>query len=150
MALSPSLDTCGWFTRDVPTFARVADVLLGEDAQPLPEQVRLLAPTDLWALPTPAALKAYKPARLQVEAALGKARATKVVLDDLDAMYWNFRYIQGFESWQVDGAFIRRFAPPLGPGVAQRFAWSEQVSDAQAATSPLSGAPDADRPQRQA
>jgi amidase len=131
--LAPSQDTCGWFTRDVPTFARVADVLLGEDTTPLPEAVRLLAPTDLWALPTAAALKAYKPARAQVEAALGKARAAKVVLDDLDAMYWNFRYIQGFESWQVDGAFIRRFAPPLGPGVSQRFAWAREVSDQQVA-----------------
>jgi amidase len=131
--LAPSQDTCGWFTRDVPTFARVADVLLGEDATPLPDVVRLLAPTDLWALPTPAALKAYKPARQQVEAVLGKARTAKVVLDDLDAMYWNFRYIQGFESWKVDGAFIRRFAPPLGPGVSQRFAWASDVSDTQVA-----------------
>lgn len=131
--LAPSQDTCGWFTRDVPTFARVADVLLGEDANPLPESVRLLAPTDLWALPTAAALKACKPARQQVEAALGKARATRVVMDSLDAMYWNFRYIQGFEAWKVDGAFIRRFAPPLGPGVAQRLAWSSDVTDAQVA-----------------
>ena len=35
MDLAPSLDTCGWFTRDVPTFARVAEVLLGADPAPL-------------------------------------------------------------------------------------------------------------------
>ncbi len=29
--LSPSFDTCGWFTRDLHSFARVAEVLLGED-----------------------------------------------------------------------------------------------------------------------
>lgn len=131
--LSPSLDTCGWFTRDVPTFARVADVLLGADVLPLPDAVRLLAPTDLWDLPTAAALKALKPARQRVEAALGKARPTRVVLDDLDAMYWHFRHIQGHEAWQVDGGFIQRFAPPLGTGVAQRFAWSRGVTDAQVA-----------------
>lgn len=133
--LSPSLDTCGWFARDVPTFARVADVLLGQDAAPLPERVRLLAPTDLWAQATTAAVKALTPARRLVEAALGKARPTPVVLDSLDDMYWHIRHIQGIEAWQVDGDFIRRFAPPLGPGVAQRFAWSEQVSDAQASAS---------------
>lgn len=133
--LSPSLDTCGWFARDVPTFARVADVLLGEDAQPLPDGVRLLAPTDLWAQATTAATKALAPARRQIEAVLGKARPTRVVLDGIDDMYWHIRHIQGIEAWQVDGAFIRRFAPPLGPGVAQRFAWSEQVSDAHAAAS---------------
>ena len=131
--LAPSLDTCGWFTRDVPTFARVANVLLGDDAQPLPKNVRLLAPADLWALATPEARKALAPARSQIEAVLGKAGKAQVVLESLDAMYWHFRHIQGHESWQVDGDFIRRFAPPLGPGVAQRFEWSSKVTDAQAA-----------------
>jgi amidase len=46
-------------------------------------------------------------------------------------MYWSFRYLQGREAWQVDGPFIERFAPPLGPGVAERFAWARQVTDAQ-------------------
>jgi len=131
--LAPSLDTCGWFARDVPTFARVADVLLGEDAHPLPEQVRLLAPADLWALATPPAKKALAPARQQVEAVLGPAGRAQVVLEDLDAMFWHFRHIQGFEAWQVDGGFIRRFAPPLGTGVAERFAWSAGVTDSQVA-----------------
>ncbi|MDO8902988.1 amidase [Hydrogenophaga sp.] len=131
--LSPSLDTCGWFTRDVPTFARVADVLLGEDERPLHETVRVMAPADLWALATTEAKKALAPARARIEAVLGKAGRAQVVLDDLDAMYWNFRYIQGHEAWQTDGSFIRRFSPPLGPGVAQRFAWSADVTDAQAA-----------------
>lgn len=132
--LSPSLDTCGWFARDVATFARVADVLLGADARPLPQAVRLLSPADLWPLATPAAADALLPARSSVEDVLGPARPVKVVLDGLDAMYWQFRYLQGYEAWQTDGAFIRRFAPPLGPGVAQRFAWCAEVTDAQAAT----------------
>jgi len=131
--LAPSLDTCGWFARDVPTFARVADVLLGPDTAPSPAGVRLLAPTDLWSLATPAAAKALAPARRAIEAVLGKARPTTVVLDGIDDMYWHFRHLQGAEAWQVDGGFIRRFAPPLGPGVAERFAWSAQVSEAQAA-----------------
>jgi amidase len=33
----------------------------------------------------------------------------------------------------TDGPLIERFAPPLGPGVAERFAWSKQVTDAQVA-----------------
>jgi amidase len=135
--LSPSLDTCGWFTRDVSTFARVADVLLGADANPLPDQVRLLVPNDLWALATPEAAEALAPARQQMEAAFGPAGHATVVLEDLDAMYWHFRHIQGFEAWQVDGAFIRRFAPPLGPGVAERFGWSAGVTDTQVAAGRL-------------
>ena len=49
-------------------------------------------------------------------------------------MYWNFRYLQGRESWLTDGPMIERFAPPLGPGVAERFAWSRDVTDAQVNT----------------
>jgi len=135
LALAPSLDTCGWFARDMPTFARVAAVLLGEDAHPISKNLRLLTPTDLWDQATTAATRALIPARRRIEAALGKARSTRVVLDSLDDMYWHIRHIQGIEAWQVDGDFIRRFAPPLGPGVSQRFAWSERVSDSQAAAS---------------
>ena len=129
--LSPSLDTCGWFTRDVPTFARVAQVLLGEDAQPLPERVRLLAPEDLWEQVAPEARATLAAARARVEAALGAAHPVQANLDGFDAMYWHFRHIQGREAWTTDGGFIRRHAPPLGPGVAERFAWSSQVSDEQ-------------------
>ena len=39
--LLPSFDTCGWFAREVGTFAFVAEVLLGDDATPLPQTVRL-------------------------------------------------------------------------------------------------------------
>jgi amidase len=48
-------------------------------------------------------------------------------------MYWNFRYIQSREAWMTDGPLITRYAPPLGPGVAERFAWSRAVTDAQVA-----------------
>jgi amidase len=131
--LSPSLDTCGWFARDVPTFARVADVLLGTDPGPLPERVRVLAPTDLWAVALPAAVDALQPARSRVEDVLGGSQPVAAVLQDLDTMYWQFRHLQGHEAWQTDGAFIRRFAPPLGPGVAERFAWCAGITDAQVA-----------------
>jgi amidase len=133
MALSPSLDTCGWFARDVPTFARVADVLLGQDAQPLPDHIRLLAPSDMWALATPGALKALKPVRQKIEQCLGKAKPVRVMNTDLDTMYWHFRAIQGREAWDVHGGFLQRFQPVLGAAVAQRFDWSSQVTDEQVA-----------------
>lgn len=129
--LSPSLDTCGWFSRDVHTFARVAEVLLGSDSQPLPEQPRLLWPQDVWALLEPAVSDALADATARVQHVLGIARPTHVVLESFDAMYWNFRYLQGREAWLTDGPMIERHAPSLGPGVADRFAWSRGVSDAQ-------------------
>jgi len=131
--LAPSFDTCGWFTRDVPTFARVADVLLGADPAPLPERIRLLAPTDLWGLVAPEVLEAQRGPRDRVESVLGGAAPVEVVLDGFDSMYWSFRYLQGREAWHSDGALIERFRPPLGPGVKDRFAWAREVSDMQVA-----------------
>jgi len=132
--LAPSFDTCGWFARDVATFARVADVLLGADPAPLPDRVRLLAPTDLWGLLTPEVLEAQRGPRDRVEAAVGRTAPVEVVLDGFDAMYWSFRYLQGREAWRTDGALLDRFKPPLGPGVKDRFAWARDVSDAQVAS----------------
>jgi amidase len=100
----------------------------------LPESVRLLVPNDIWGLAAPAAVKALKPVRGQIEECLGKARTLNVVLDDFDSMFWHFRAIQGREAWDVDGAFIRRFAPVLGPGVAERFQWASELSDATVAS----------------
>jgi amidase len=132
--LAPSFDTCGFFGRDARTFARVADVLLGTDATPLPAQVRLLRPADVWNLLAPEVADALAPALARIETVAGKAQRCKTVLDSFDTMYWAFRYLQGREAWTVDGPFIERFAPPLGPGVAERFAWSKQVTDAQVDT----------------
>ena len=131
--LSPSFDTCGWFARDVSTFARVADVLLGADAAPLPQAVRLLLPTEVWALLDADVQAALAGARTRVESVLGAAQPVQVVLTSFEAMYWHFRHIQGREAWVTDGPLIERFAPPLGPGVAQRFAWSKAVTDEQVA-----------------
>lgn len=133
--LAPSLDTCGWFARDAQTFSRVADVLLGDDVAPLPPQVRLLSPTDVWALLDPAVVGALQGATQQVTdlILMGSLQPVHAVLESFDTMYWNFRYVQGREAWMTDGPLIERYAPPLGPGVAERFAWSRAVTDEQVA-----------------
>lgn len=131
LALCHSYDTCGWFARDATTFARVGDVLLGADPAPLPTRPRLLSPTDIWSLIAADVLPAWDGARAQVQAVYGEAAPTSVALDSFEAMYWSFRYLQGREAWMTDGAFIERYAPVLGPGVKERFAWSKEVTDAQ-------------------
>ncbi|MFT4269350.1 MAG: amidase, partial [Xenophilus sp.] len=133
LALSPSLDTCGWFARDTHTFARVADVLLGPDTAPLPHAPRLLKPADVWALAVPEAAQALASALARVEEAFGRAAPAEAALDSFEAMYGSFRCVQGREAWMTDGALIERFAPPLGPGVKERFAWSRALTDAQVA-----------------
>ncbi len=130
--LSPSLDTCGYFARDVETFARVSTVLLGEDLAALPTHIRLLQPLDIWGMLDEEVTMAQAGPLARVEAALGKADATQVILDDdPDTAYWRFRHIQGHEAWTVNGPMIERYCPPLGPGIAERFAWSKTVTDEQ-------------------
>lgn len=131
LALCHSYDTCGWFARDATTFARVGDVLLGADPAPLPARPRLLSPTDVWGLIAADVRPAWDGARAQVQAVYGEAAPTSIALDSFEAMYWSFRYLQGREAWMTDGAFIERYAPVLGPGVKERFAWSRDVTDAQ-------------------
>ncbi|MDI9857001.1 amidase [Comamonas sp. 17RB] len=131
LALCHSLDTCGWFARDAHSFARVADVLLDADTAPLPAAPRLLSPTDVWGLIAPAVRPAWDGALQQIARTFGPSADTGVVLESFDAMYWAFRYVQGREAWMTDGAFIERYAPVLGPGVKERFAWSKEVTDAQ-------------------
>jgi amidase len=129
--LAPSLDTCGYFTREPETFARVGAVLLGEDASPLPERPRLLMATDTFALLAPEARDALAPAIRRIEARLGPSSAVEAAPGGFEALYWAFRYVQGREAWTVDGPMIERFQPPLGPGVGDRFAFSKAVTDAQ-------------------
>ena len=67
-----------------------------------------------------------------LQSVLGAARDVRVAADpDADALFWAFRHLQGHEAWLSEGPFIERYSPPLGPGVAERFAWSREVSDEQ-------------------
>lgn len=131
MPLSDSLDTCGFFAREIGTFARVADVLLGTDADALPDTPRLLLAEDLFAVATPAARDAVLPVVARIEAALGNANAVTAADRPIDDLYWAFRYVQGWEAWRSDGDMIERFGLQLGSDVAARFAFSKAVTAGQ-------------------
>ncbi len=62
---SPSFDTCGWFARDVETFARVGSVLLGVMADEAPFG-RLLIAEDAFAIAEPVVRVALAPAVAQI------------------------------------------------------------------------------------
>jgi amidase len=134
--LAPSFDTLGFFAREAEVFARVGAVVLGDDPPGMTVAVapQLLRPVDLWELIAPEVAAALAPAVKRIESLFGPTRAITVVVDGLDTMYWHFRRVQGFEAWQAHGDFIERYAPPLGPGVAERFAWSKTVTAAQWST----------------
>lgn len=131
--LAPSFDTCGYFTRDGATFVRVGEVLLSTDPRPLPQSPRLLLAQDAFGLLNKEVREALAPTLGQAEAVLGQPEPVTVAEEGFTALYWAMRYIQSREAWTVDGPMIERYRPPLGPGVADRFAFSKEVSDNQVA-----------------
>ena len=48
---------------------------------------------------------------------------------NIDDIYWAFRHMHAREAWETHGPFIERYNPPLGPGVAERFAFGKDVTD---------------------
>ncbi len=127
--LAASLDTPGWFARDAKTFERVADVLLGEDKASLPGAARLLVARDLFGLADREAARALEGALKRIELRFGSVDDVKDAVPGVDDLYWAFRHIQGREAWEAHGAFIEHYNPPLGPGVAERFAFGREVTD---------------------
>lgn len=131
LPLAESLDTCGFFARDVATFARVADVLLGADAASLATAPRLLLAEDVLALTHPVAAGAFATAFARVQQALGPAAAIRAADRPFDDLYWAFRYVQGWEAWRSDGELIETYGLRMGPDVAARFAFSRDVTPGQ-------------------
>ncbi len=131
LELAPSLDTCGYFARDMETFARVSAVLLGDDPLPISTKIQLLKPLDMWGMLGEDVVAAHADSLVRIEAVLGKATPTQVFMDEPEHLTMCFRHLMGYEAWKVYGPFIERFHPPLGPGIAQRFAMSKAVTGEQ-------------------
>jgi amidase len=130
--LADSFDTAGFFTRDGAAFARVAEATLGRDRNPLPEKPRMMLAEDMFAQAVPGAAAILMDVARRVGQRMGEAEPVKLTRD-LDQLYWAFRWLQGREAWEADGEMIARFNPPLGPGVAERFAFAREVTDEQVA-----------------
>lgn len=133
LALAPSFDVPGIFARDGETFARAGAVFLGEDLAPLSEMPRLLLAADAFTMVDMEVRGALAPVVEAIEEDFGEATLVEAASEGFEALYWAFRRIQGREAWLADGPFIERFQPPLGPGVAERFAFAREVTDAQVA-----------------
>lgn len=129
MPLAPSFDCFGWFARDVALYARVGEVLLGNDEsdQPLDRLIGLSALDQC--LLGDVEHEAYSEAVRGVTKTLGMGRHYEALELSLDAAYWTFRRTQGYEAWQSLGPWIESRHPHLGPGVRERFDFGRSVSD---------------------
>lgn len=121
MPLAPSLDTFGWFARDMATYDKVGAVLLGDD----PHNHELQRPLALDALDGlvlgPREANEYRAMVRAVASVLGAPRTVAPLSHSTDDLYWCFRKLQGYEAWQNHGAWIAGGDRMLGPGVKERF-----------------------------
>lgn len=133
MPLAPSYDTVGWFAREIGTYARVADVLLGEDTRALPDgQPAFL--NDVFDLMIDDATKASFVPMLEKAAAVMGAfepitiAAPGIAPQGLDDWLLVFRTTQADEIWEMHGKWIETRNPQFGPGVRDRFDWARRVN----------------------
>lgn len=131
MDLAPDFDTCGWFARDIDTFVKVGDVLLGDDSNALTDTPEILLATDVLNLLSNKVQTAFMQAVQRLSPALGNVQAVDVVDRPFDTLYWAFRHIQGYQAWQCHGHRITKYDLQLGPGVKERFAWSSTINKEQ-------------------
>ena len=128
MPLSPTFDTCGWFARDIGVFSRVGDLLLGDDSAILPQNPRTMVAADVLALLEPRVQAVFSDMLDRFSGVIGTPQPVKTASPSFEALFWAFRTIQGYQAWQSHGENIRRHDFHLGPGVADRFAWSATIT----------------------
>lgn len=129
MPLAAGFDTVGWFTRDIDTYARVGDVMLGEDVEG-PPLARMIVGADSFALMEGDAERAaLAPGVARVRAVLADDGEVTVMPDGLGKLNTMYRTLQGFEAWRAHGPWITERKPELNPAVAARFAAASKVTE---------------------
>lgn len=132
MPLAPSLDTFGWFARDMATYEKVGTVLLDDDRQ-RHDLARALALDALDGLLLgPQQADEYRAMVRTVASVLGAPRNVAPLSHSTDDLYWCFRKLQGYEAWQNHGGWISQGDRTLGPGVKERFEHGATIDPATA------------------
>ena len=134
MPLAPSFDTIGWFARDAALLRRAGEVLFGESAGDAPAPGPLLIAEDAFDLAEPAAEELLGPQIGRLVTRLGRVEPVTVGEPGggLGAWMTRFRALQAREIWATHGAWIAETKPRFGPEIAERFAWVQTISDADA------------------
>jgi amidase len=129
MPLAPSLDTFGWFARDISLYGRVGGILLGEDGHKgqLRRATRIEILDNLVLGPEEEA--AYAGMAERLSAFFGQVSVSTSFAQEIDDLYWTFRKVQGFEAWQCHGDWISAKDRHLGPGVKERFEFGSTIDE---------------------
>ncbi len=126
MPLAPSLDTIGWFARDIDLYDRVGSILLGDDAREFRLTQLLYMPVLEQLLLGREETDAYRTMFSEVRPHFSTLKAASQPTLSIDELYLAFRHIQGAEARATHGGWISSGDRKLGPGVADRFAFGRE------------------------
>jgi amidase len=127
---APSSDTTGWFARDAPTFARVAEVLLGEPIPPaLP--TRLVVARDAFGLADEETAAALQPMVRRLTTLVRDVREDIMAPPGLTAWARAQRTLQPWEAWLTFREWIDRQNPRLQWSVARNLALGSAIPESE-------------------
>ncbi|MEJ5082852.1 MULTISPECIES: amidase [unclassified Ochrobactrum] len=129
MPLAPSLDTIGWFARDIDLYEKVGQVLLGDDERSFNFSQLLYMPLLEHLMLGQEETDTYRAMFAKVRPHFSSLKAASQTTLTIDELYLTFRQIQGWEAWNTHGAWISSGDRDLGPGVADRFAYGSEITN---------------------
>ena len=123
---APSSDTLGWFARDAGTFARVAEVMLGE---PVPRTLpqRLVLAVDAFGFADPDTALALQPLVQTLAKLIGETREDLLAPPGLSVWGRAQRTLQPWEAWQTFRPWLERDNPRLQFSVARGLALAASI-----------------------
>jgi len=127
---APSYDTIGWFTRDAATFARVAPVLLTDQASG-GRPTRLVVADDAFELAEPAVAEALKPLVDLVGTLVGSLSHERLSPTSLIEWSEHQQVLQSREAWESVRNWIEQVNPRFSFEVADRYILARSITDGQ-------------------
>jgi amidase len=123
------LATAGWLAADVRILELVGSVLLDRVA-PAPRPTRLIYAEDLFGALDPGVAEAMQVGVRRI-ASVGPGELSPVTVAGTELPKWreSYKLLQAGQFRRGFGAWVRSVRPELGPDIAERFAWSETLTD---------------------
>lgn len=131
-ALAPSMDTPGWFARNVKMLEAAGTVLLPANAPGAAQSGPLLRFEEAWANADPEVAAALEPALHKLERVLGPSVGASPLPEGAPAAYQHNRAVMAQEVWVSLGSWVEAAQPTLSPAVQRRLAFARELPAAEA------------------